>query len=334
MIQQTAIIPFFKYLVHKMDVLSLLNQLSDGEFHSGSSLGKSLGVSRAAIWKALTRLSELNLNIETIKGKGYRLSGGLDLLGEKEIFQNISIENKGVVSMDLMLSVESTNSWLMSKEQLSAEYEICTAEMQKLGKGRRGKVWISPFGKNIYLSAAFDLQGGVEALNGLSLVVGLAVIRVLKALGIHCAVLKWPNDIWINSRKAGGILVELKGEATTGWRVVVGVGLNVHMDKGHGKDIDQPWVSLAEFVSCTRNQVTGLLIDHLVDVLSHFKSHGFEYFMEEWEESDFLKGKAISFGGAGITGVAAGINSQGALLVETVEGLKVMNAGEVSVRPM
>jgi len=316
-----------------MDVRSLVNQLSDGAFHSGSSLGASLGVSRAAIWKALGRLSEFNLDIETVKGKGYRLRGGIDLLNFDEILEEIPFCYQEKININLLLSTESTNSWLMSKKDPSKKFEICISEMQKGGKGRRGKVWVSPFGKNIYLSIAFDLQGGVEALNGLSLVIGLAVIRVLKKLGLAEAVLKWPNDIWVDSRKAAGILVELQGEATTGWRVVAGVGLNVCMDESDGAAIDQPWISIAESISCRRSELAGMMISTLVDVMGDYQEKGFESFMSEWEESDFLKGKSIQSSGGG-SGIAAGINAQGALLVETSEGKSCINAGEVSVRPV
>jgi BirA family biotin operon repressor/biotin-[acetyl-CoA-carboxylase] ligase len=316
-----------------MDVRSLVSQLSDGAFHSGSSLGESLGVSRAAIWKALGRLSEFNLDIETIKGRGYRLKGGVDLLSFDEILKEVSIYHQEKINLNLLLSTESTNSWLMSRSLSSKKFEICLSEMQKEGRGRRGKIWVSPFGKNIYLSLAFDLQGGVEALNGLSLVIGLAIIRLLKSLGLSSAVLKWPNDIWIDSRKAAGILVELQGEVTTGWRVVVGIGLNVCMDEADGVSIDQPWVSIAESISCQRSELAGRLLNILIEVLEEYQKEGFECFISEWEESDFLKGKSIQ-GSGGVEGVAMGINAQGALLVETSEGLKCINAGEVSVRPV
>jgi len=317
-----------------MDIRSLLNQLSDGAFHSGSSLGKSLGVSRAAVWKALGRLSELNLNIETVKGKGYCLCGGLDLLERELILKHTALEIQKKINLDLMLSIESTNSFLMAKTVLDADFEICMSEMQLAGRGRRGKEWVSPFGKNIYLSVAFDLQGGVEVLNGLSLVIGLAVIRSLKALGVQEAVLKWPNDVWIDSKKVGGILVELQGEATTGWKVVAGLGLNVAMQQEDASEIDQPWISLGEKVSCTRSEIAGMLVTKLIYILEEFKLYGFEHFLSEWAECDFLKDKDISLNAGKTKGRAVGINAQGALLLETNRGLEVVNAGEVSVRPI
>ena len=111
---------------------------------------------------------------------------------------------------------------------------------------------------------------------------GVAVIRLLKSLGVSGAALKWPNDIWIDSKKAAGILVELQGEATTGWRVVVGVGLNVYMGEREAALIDQPWVSIAEKVSCKRNIVAAELINNLVEVLDCYQMNGFEYFLSEW----------------------------------------------------
>ena len=310
---------------------NLLQILSDGNFHSGEELGTQLGVTRAAVWKQLKKLEALNIPLSSVKGKGYRLSDAIQLLDEDVIKNNVSGR---LDCLEVLLNTESTNSYLLDKasDHMGKRYAVLS-EKQESGRGRRGRTWVSPFGKNIYLSVAFDLQGGVEVLNGLSLVIGLAVIRVLKDLGLTDAELKWPNDIWIDSRKAAGILVELQGEATTGWRVVAGVGLNVCMDERDGIGIDQPWVSIADSISCSRSKLAGMMISTLVDVMGDYQEKGFESFMSEWEESDFLKGKSIQSSG-GVSGIDAGINAQGALLVETSEGKSCINAGEVSVRPV
>lgn len=319
-----------------MDIHSLLKLLSDGQYHSGSELGASLGVTRAAVWKALKRLTQFNLEIKSDKNRGYQLVGGLELLDCDAIEELLPEKTKSSISLTLALKVDSTNLRLLEINDNGGRqnrYSVSMAEMQTAGRGRRGQPWISPFGKNIYLSIGFNLPGGVEVLNGLSLVVGIAVIRMLRSQGIEGAKLKWPNDIWIGSKKLGGILVELKGEATTDWYVVAGIGLNVRMTELDGRNIDQLWTSICEHHECSRNRLAAGLIENLVEVLCLFKEQGFDGFMGEWSQYDLLKGRQVKLSAGNIEGVATGIDSKGALLVDTGDEQLTVNAGEVSVRP-
>jgi len=317
-----------------MDDRALLHLLSDGLYHSGSELGVSLGVSRAAIWKALKRLTDFNLKVDTVKGKGYRVIGGLDLLDSKIIQDHLSCEAQSLTDIELLLTVDSTNHYLTDASRISQKpYAVCLAEMQTAGRGRRGRSWFSPFGKNIYLSIGFDLPGGVEALSGLSLVIGLAAARVLRSQGVDNAMVKWPNDIWVDGKKLAGVLVELQGEATTGWRVVAGIGLNVEMTQAEGAGIDQLWASVSEYASCSRNKMVAMLLENLVQVLAIFKENGFEAFLMEWQQYDCLRGKSIVLSNSGIEGIAKGIDAFGALQVDTGVELLAVNAGDVSVRP-
>lgn len=316
-----------------VDIRSLISLLSDGQFHSGSDLGRELGVSRTAIWKSLDRLEELGLSPESIKGKGYRLKHALDLLEEQEILDALTSDCQGRVALEVLLSVDSTNQYVLNKGGLESEYHFVVAERQLSGRGRRGRAWVSPFGSNLYLSAGFDLFGGVEALAGLSLVVGIAVVRSIKACTHLDVQLKWPNDVWLDGKKIAGILVELTGEATTSWRVVVGVGVNIGMTNEEAKAIDQPWAAIGESLNCSRSQYAATLISELANVLDRFKRDGLDAFMAEWESLDLLAGESIEVSGINISGVACGIDESGALLVDTGEGVVPVNAGEVSVRP-
>lgn len=317
-----------------MDARALISLLSDGEFHSGSELGAKLGVSRAAVWKALGRLEEYGLQVKSIKGKGYRLDGGLSLLAEDKLKAWLPIQVQQNITLDVLLSVNSTNQYLMDVEAVQeSAYRVVLAEQQTSGRGRRGRSWVSPFAKNIYMSVGFELQGGVEALAGLSLVVGLAVIRAIKACSDADAQLKWPNDVWLEGKKAAGILVELQGEATTGWSVIVGLGVNVDMTETQAGNIDQPWIALGSYLSCGRSEFAAELIAQLVVVLDEFKVSGLKAFLQEWQSVDLLFGREVSMSGSGVTGVAQGIDESGALRLKTAEGVVSVNAGEVSVRP-
>lgn len=319
-----------------MNLHLLLQQLADGEFHSGSEIGALLGVSRTAVWKSLSRLSDIGIECESVKGKGYRLPYPLDLLEQEKILGGMTTEISSLVDLDVLLSIDSTNAYALGLKELSAPYQVCMAEYQTAGRGRRGRSWVSPFGRNIYMSLAFDLSGGAEALSGLSLVVGLAVVRALGACGLNDVKLKWPNDVWVDGKKICGILVELQGEVTTDWRVVVGLGLNVSMQDNDvaAGEIDQQWTSVDRHVGVVdRNLLSAKLIECLCEVLGEYRQGGFASFIEEWQGADALRGKLVNINDGNLSGVCEGVDGHGALLLRTESSeLMAVNAGEVSVR--
>lgn len=315
-----------------MNPITLVSLLSDGNFHSGSELGRALGVSRTAVWKSLSLLSGFGLEVESVKGRGYRLSRPIELLDQDRIMAGIDPDKKDGLSLHLAPEVDSTNTAVSNIERSGERYTVLLAEKQTAGRGRRGRQWVSPFGQNLYISVRFDLQGGPEALAGLSLVAGLAVADALQFLSIPELALKWPNDVLAEGRKLAGILVELQGEATTGWTVVVGVGLNHSMEADQSELIDQPWTSLAEYSDCGRNKCAAALITSLVLKFDEFQLAGFGPFRERWMAFDFFSGKSVQLLDGSLSGQAGGVDAAGNLLIETVAGTKTVNAGEVSVR--
>lgn len=316
-----------------MNVRNLISILSDGEFHSGSEIGAMLNVSRTAVWKALAHVQDYGLEVESIKGKGYRLQESVDLLDESEIRNAISSQPSDLYSLSVHMSLDSTNQYVLDNEDQSAAYQFVLSERQVSGRGRRGRSWVSPFGQNIYMSAGFDVQGGVEALSGLSLVVGVAAVRAIKSCSTADVKLKWPNDVWLDGKKLAGILVELRGEATTAWRVVAGIGVNVDMTQKASEDIDQPWCSLGPYMNCSRSHFAAKLMDNMMAALMQFEREGLPGFLAEWQELDCLYGNAVTVTGYQDAGVARGIDHAGALLVDFNGDLVAVNAGEVSVRP-
>lgn len=313
----------------------LLGILSDGQVHSGADLAQVLGVSRTAIWKQLKHLQGYNLRLEAVRGQGYRIPGGVDLLDIDELRQALANSAGEEISLELFDSLPSTNSHLMMAENSVVGFNICLAEQQTAGRGRRGRAWASPFAQNLYLSLAFDRLAGFEGLDGLSLVAGVVVVRALQGLGISGLGLKWPNDIWLNGRKMGGILVELQGEFQAPCRVVIGLGLNVHM-QGDASLIDQPWTSLArEAGKATpprRTRLAQVLISHLIVGVRDFLQHGFGPWVEPWRALDVFDGKLIKTLPEGLAGVGKGIDSSGAYLLDDGRLLQRVVAGEVSLR--
>lgn len=313
----------------------LLAQLADGQFHSGEELGDKLGVSRAAVWKQLKKLDELDIPYSSVKGKGYRLHDAIELLDHEAIRSSIS---QRLDILDILLDVDSTNSYLFNKasDHMGKRYAVL-AEKQEAGRGRRGRQWVSPFGKNIYLSLLVSFAGGIAALEGLSLVTAIAVEKALAKLGIDGIGLKWPNDIYADGKKLAGILLEVTGEYNSHCQVVIGIGLNLALSEEDAADIGQPWTALRNIrPDLPRNQVAGILLEELLKVIDDFQKQGFATYQEYWSQRDIFQGKEVRIVSPGNDkqGLVKGVNRKGELLLHTDKGMEVISAGEISVRPV
>ena len=320
-----------------MELQAILSLLADGEYHSGKVLGELLGVSRTAVWKHLQKLDAYGVPLESVKGKGYRLPGGLELLRSERIKSSLGpLASSALTELELCESVDSTNRMAMERAQRGGAHGyVCLAEHQTQGRGRRGRQWQSPYGQSIYLSAVAEFDGGAAALEGLSLAVGVALVRALKRAGANDVGLKWPNDILADGRKLAGILLEMSGDVAGVCQVVVGIGLNVSVAAG-AADIDQPWVDVAELVpGISRNDLVGFILDELLPMLMHYQLQGFATYRDEWESLHVYQGCDVELSTVANStqGVALGVTQTGALRVE-VDGVEqTFNGGEISLRP-
>jgi BirA family biotin operon repressor/biotin-[acetyl-CoA-carboxylase] ligase len=321
----------------KTDVLKLL---ADGEFHSGQELANALGVSRTAIWKQLGKLEESGLTYESVKGKGYRLSGGIDLLDEQQIRAGLEPAAEQLLN-ELLLAdaIDSTNAEILRQLESGKLVSglVCSAEQQTAGRGRRGRQWISPYAGNIYLSLGWEFAGGAAALEGLSLAVGVAVSEALAGLGVGDVVLKWPNDLLHTEAKLGGVLIEMVGDAAGPCAVVVGIGINVRMSAVAARDIDQKWTDLSTVSAgqcASRSQLLAALLNQLLPLLSQYEELGFQHWRERWLALDAHADQpvVITSGSRKMSGTARGIDASGALLLETELGISPVHGGEVSLR--
>lgn len=312
---------------------TLLKLLADGEFHSGEVLGQRLGVSRAAVWKQLIQLQEeLGLDIHKVRGKGYRLPKAISLL-DVERLQLACGELGWAVS--LFDTVGSTNSEAMRLASEGAPLpHLIVAERQTAGRGRRGRTWASPFSENIYYSLALRIDGGAQHLEGLSLVVGLSVIEVLKTLDISGAGLKWPNDVLVGNRKVAGILVELMGDPAGVCQVVIGIGINVNMLAN--ETVDQPWTSLQAETGglVDRSALAIALSRRLAWDLQKHRKEGFSSFRQAWERNHLWEGREVSLfsGSQVIEGRALGVDDVGALRLDLDGREQTFSGGELSLR--
>ena len=321
-----------------MAIRSLLSILADGRFHSGRELGEVLGVSRSAIWKQIRKLEEFGLEIYSVKGRGYRVPGGLDLLDLEQIEAALepSVRAK-LKTIELDLSIPSTNLRASQKSQeADCHGHLFVAEQQTEGRGRRGRPWESPFGRNLYFSLVWRFENGAAALEGLSLLVGLSLVKALQKLGAEEVQLKWPNDLLWRDRKLAGILLEMTGDASGECQVVIGIGVNVAMPADFAATIDQPWVDLqtAMGVKVSRNSLLAAVLEELVPALEQFAVEGFAPLVDQWHQWHAYQDQSVNLfvGQNTLEGVCRGVDTSGALLLETAEGLRSFHGGEVSVR--
>ncbi|MGB3123147.1 MAG: bifunctional biotin--[acetyl-CoA-carboxylase] ligase/biotin operon repressor BirA [Pseudomonas sp.] len=314
-------------------MLTLLKLLKDGRFHSGEALGEALGISRSAVWKQLQHLeSELNLPIHKVRGKGYQLASPLVFLNAQDIGANATSLAWPIHIFD---SIDSTNAEALRLVGAGcAAPFLVLAEQQTAGRGRRGRKWVSPFAQNVYYSLVLRIEGGLRQLEGLSLVVGLAVMQALRGVGVQDAALKWPNDVLVGPKKIAGILLELVGDPADICHVVLGIGINVNMQKAD--EVDQQWTSvgLEKGSSIDRNYLVAELSLQLQDYLDRHKASGFAALQEEWERHHAWQGRAVSLiaGVNQIDGVVLGVDRQGALRLRVDGAERTYSGGELSLR--
>ncbi len=319
--------------------IEMLQLLAGEEFRSGELMARQLGVSRAAVWKRIEKLRASGLQIERLPGKGYRLASPIELLDESAILGALPTEiRRCVYSIEILSSIESTSGLVLDRLRSGAEVHgmFVFAEQQTKGRGRRGRHWVSPFGRNLYVSFGWQFDNGMSGLAGLSLVVGIAVARTLRRIGVEGVHLKWPNDVLINNAKLAGILIDVDGDCGGPISAVIGIGINFSMPPEFGNAIDQAWTDIVDKcpVGTTRNLLASQLIESCVAVLEEFRRYRFSHFRAEWDEHDALRGKNVEvlYANELLQGVACGVDDGGALLLRSGGQVRPVSGGEVSVR--
>jgi len=320
---------------------ALLVLLADGRLHSGEQLAVELGVSRAAVWKGVKRLRLQGIEIEAVPRRGYRLPQPVELLDANEIRRGIRVHAlERLARFELLFEVDSTNTRLLAAAPPPfGGAHVVLSELQHAGRGRRGRRWLAPFGGSLALSLGWSFVDASRVSPALSLCVGVAVARALERAAARDIRLKWPNDIWFRERKIGGVLLELRAEASGPAHMVIGVGINVALAAGARAAIEATGVRAAAVGDAcsappSRNVIAGALIDELLSMLVSFERDGFAAFHESWDALDGLKGRAAEVWMADqrVCGVARGVNAAGALRLECACGIQEFVSGEVSLR--
>ncbi|HEU5442721.1 MAG TPA: biotin--[acetyl-CoA-carboxylase] ligase [Steroidobacteraceae bacterium] len=322
-------------------VARVFAELADGEFHSGEQLAEKLGVTRSAVWKAVESLRDLGATLHAVRNKGYRLRSGSDALDAKRITGLLpSIVRDAVRRVEAEWTLDSTNSALLARPNPPfGTSDVLLAEYQTAGRGRRGRAWVAPPGGSICLSLSWAFREVPQDLGALGLVIGVCALRALRESGLDEARLKWPNDLLVEGRKLGGILIELRAESDGPACVVIGIGLNVALGAELLERIGETGVAPIDLASAglrqlSRNALAATLVAQIIRGLLVFEKEGLRPFAEEWRDADALRGRQVDVHTLeGVArGLARGIDLHGALVVETPGGVRRFISGDVTVR--
>lgn len=315
-----------------------LRALADGAFHSGEDIARALGVTRSAVWYGIREIGGAGFEIEKVRGRGYRLARPVSLLDAGRVGAALGAAADRI-TLEICDSVDSTNAQLLQRAGAGGRSGLAlAAEAQQAGRGRRGRVWHSGVGSALTFSLLWRFAQGARELAGLSLAVGIALARALRAAGAPAAQLKWPNDVVLPAGKLAGILIEMQGDVLGPSVAVIGIGVNVRADARVSAQVDQNVADLETAVGgpVDRNLLLARLLQELAAVLDLFAARGFAPLREEWQQLHAYRDQAVRLelpGGQGIMGIARGVAEDGALLLETAAGVARHHSGEVSLRP-
>jgi BirA family biotin operon repressor/biotin-[acetyl-CoA-carboxylase] ligase len=298
---------------------------SPGRVFSGKKLSKELGISRQALWKQVEKLRKDGWVIDGVSGKGYT-PRSVPLYLEYFDLKDYLTDPSRWDEIHILKSTGSTNSLLMDRRESGVTRAIAVSDTQTAGRGRMGRAWHSPPGRNIYMSMLLPLRLPPARSPSITLVAGLSVaVSIEHAAGVYLQV-KWPNDLFGNGKKVVGILAEMVAELDETRSVVIGVGVNVNMKQEEFPgEISSSATSLRELAGKTLDRVplAAMIAENLGDDLARFERAGLTPFLEEWGNRSYLRGKrvAIRIGKEWIEGEVAGVHSElGALLVRDDDG--------------
>lgn len=311
-------------------LITCLRQLDAEHFTSGEQIAERLGISRASVSTTLSRAEDYGVGIERRHGLGYRLCRPIEWLDESAITQELPPAS--VLTLERFDSAESTNRTLLA---LPSHGRVLVTEWQSGGRGRMGRKWLGALGGSLLFSLAWSFPEGPAQLAGLPLAVGAALARAIEAAGVTEIGLKWPNDLLLPSGKAGGILIEMQGDALGPAQVVIGVGLNLYLPEGIGP-LDQAAAGLEDHgLHLGRNALLGRILAELESALPRFAAEGFGPLRQEWEQHHTWHNQVAEVhlpDGRKLGGIIQGVSDEGALRLQVDGVSRLIHSGDVSLR--
>lgn len=316
---------------------AVLQCLDAEQWVTGGAIGAQLGIGRAAVWKQIDSLRDCGVEVDAQAGIGYRLRKPPCWLDRDQIVSWLDATRSNT-AVEVVWQTGSTSADLWQRETVDSGWLALMAESQTGGRGRRGRPWTSPAGAGLWLSMRGLINVGLAQLSGLAIAVAVVTTAALRqTMGIECQ-LKWPNDLYLQHRKLGGVLVEARGETNGPCDVVIGIGINCDLPKAARAGIDQANISLADVASGTidRNRLAAALLNALGAGLQSFTEKGLVAFSDDWNKLDMLRGHQVMVEREShptLHGTPLGIDRWGRLRVQDSSGVEhLLSDGEVRVR--
>lgn len=307
-------------------------------FVSGELLSRELGVSRTAIWKHISALRDEGYRVEAIPSRGYRLLSSPDSLVAEEIMPQLRTAVIGKRIISLKQTASTNLEAFRLAEEGAAEGTVVIADAQSGGKGRLGRIWSSPAGTNLYCSVILRPQIRPHEAPQLTFLSAVAVARAMEQTAGVKPEIKWPNDVLIGGKKAAGLLNEMSAETDGINFVILGIGVNLNMTADQfPRDLRHPATSLflETGVRVLRARYASCLLNELDRLYSDFHDHGFALVREEWQQRCNASGRRVIVSDGDkelVSGMFAGIDTDGALLVEQTGGtVERILSGDVRV---
>lgn len=319
-----------------LEHIRLLGLLEGNRFCSGVKLAESMCVSRTSISNWIAVLAKEGLDIERVTGKGYRLSSPIAMLDESRLKRDLN--GNGSVFDKILIDSVVTSTNDRAGEQLSMGYRrvLCLAESQQAGRGRRGRQWVSLPGFSFCGTIGWTFDVGMAALEGLSLAIGVALAEALSVIGLPQVELKWPNDLVLEGKKLGGVLIEMSGDINGPCKALIGIGINVYLPERVRQSINQPVADIYSTLGMMpdRHELACAVVREVTNVLNEFSNLGFRAWRERWQARDALLGRSVMVSGLSspVYGIECGVTANGALIIQSDVGLVEVHGGEVSLR--
>lgn len=320
----------------KENVLTLLEASREKDL-SGQDIAERLGVTRAAVWKAVKALKQEGYAIEAVSNRGYRLLSTSDVLSVEGIRLSLKKPYRDC-PMEVYKCIDSTN--LQAKKRAldgAKEGLVVLAEEQTAGRGRKGRSFLSPPGTGIYVSVLF--RPTPEQSTDMVLITtatAVAICRGIRNVLQEEPTIKWVNDVYLRGKKVCGILTEAISDFESGRidTVVVGIGINYREPKeGFSEEIrDIAGAICTEQQQVPRNELVAAILNELFDLYEGLSQRTF---LEDYRRWSCVIGKEVKYtsGTEWVYGRAVAIDDEGGLVVEREDGSnEVLRTGEITLR--
>lgn len=319
-------------------IAQLLALLQESEYCTTDQLKNFTGLTTALLCKTMDLLKNMGLAITFTEKRGYRLQPQppLILFQTNKIKQYLTKKLRERVQINVRFSTDSTNiqAPLLTSDRYTLS--LCVADHQTAGRGRQERRWESPLGSNCYSSLLWKTDLPYSSLGGLSLIAGLALVKVLASFGVADLQLKWPNDILWHGKKLAGILTEINDHKQEYCQVVIGTGVNLFLPEAIKEQIKYPVTDIYSIIKACpdKNRLVAFLTVQTVAYLEKFCQFGFLPFCRLWNRYNAYANQAVVLhtGNSTQEGLCLGVNEKGNLLIKMVDGIHSFSGGNISVR--